>query len=122
MIESVTAHEIRLTNGVVIAVHSNSYRSVRGRTLLACIFGEIAFWRDDTSANPDIETYRAVLPSLAGSGGMLIGISTPYRCTGLLHTKFRDSTPMIHRGPRCNPTINKANHHQGYGYRPGGGP
>ena len=64
MIESVTAHETRLTNGVVIAVHSNSYRSVRGRTLLPCIFDEIAFWRDNTSAGPDIETYRAVLPSL----------------------------------------------------------
>ncbi len=97
MIESVTAHEIRLTNGVFIAVHSDSYRSVRGRTLLACIFDEIALWRDDTSANPDIETYRAVLPSLARTGGMLLGISTPYRCTGLLHTKFRDSTPMIHQ-------------------------
>ena len=90
MIESVTACEIRLTNGVTIAVHSNSFRLIRGRTLLACIFDEIAFWRDDTSANPDVETFRAVRPSLARTGGMLVGISSPYRRAGLLHQKFKD--------------------------------
>ena len=64
MIANVTAFEIQLTNNVTIAVHSNSFRLIRGRTLLACIFDEIAFWRDDSSANPDIETYRAVRPTL----------------------------------------------------------
>jgi hypothetical protein len=63
---------------------------IRGRTLLATIFDEIAYWRDDTSANPDIETYRAVRPSLVRTGGMLIGISSPYRRAGLLHVKFKD--------------------------------
>jgi Phage Terminase len=87
---NVTAHEITLRNGIVIAVHSNSFRTIRGRTLLAAIFDEIGFWRDEASAIPDIETYRAVLPSLATTNGMLIGISTPYRKIGLLHQKFRD--------------------------------
>jgi hypothetical protein len=36
-IASVTRSEIRLRNGVVIAVHANSYRTVRGSTLLACV-------------------------------------------------------------------------------------
>jgi hypothetical protein len=90
MIASVTAHEIRLTNGVTIAVHSNSFRQVRGKTLLACVFDEIAFWRDDTSANPDVETYRAVRPSLARTGGMLVGISSPYRRVGLLYARYKD--------------------------------
>ena len=49
-----------------------------------------AFWRDESSASPDIETYRAVLPALATTQGMLIGISTPYRRVGLLHQKHRD--------------------------------
>jgi hypothetical protein len=74
----------------VIAVHSNSFRTVRGRTLIAAIFDEVAFWRDETSATPDVEVYRAVLPSLATTQGMLIGISTPYRKLGLLHQKHRD--------------------------------
>jgi hypothetical protein len=89
-IEEATRNEIRLRSGVVIAIHSNSFRTVRGRTLLACIFDEVSYWRDEGSATPDIETYRAVLPSLTTTNGMLICISTPYRRTGLLHTKHRD--------------------------------
>jgi hypothetical protein len=85
-----SAEEITLRNGIVIAVHSNSFRTVRGRTLIAAIFDEVAYWRDEGSAMPDIETYRAVLPALATTNGMLIGISTPYRKLGLLHQKFRD--------------------------------
>jgi hypothetical protein len=57
---------------------------------LATIFDETAFWRDESSATPDVEVYRAVMPSLIASGGMLIGISTPYRRMGLLHAKHRD--------------------------------
>lgn len=116
MISNVTAYEIRLTNGVTVAVHSNSFRLIRGRTLLACVFDEIAYWRDDTSANPDIETYRAVRPSLARTGGMLIGISSPYRRAGLLHQKFKDHYAtdnediLVVRGSTAqfNPTISAA--------------
>src|SRR5262249_34519075 len=86
----VTRSEIRLRNGVVIAVHANSYRTVRGRTLLACVFDEVSFWRDETSAVPDREVYRAILPTMMMTGGMLISISTPYRKVGLLHQKWRD--------------------------------
>ena len=100
-------------NGVTIAVHANNYRSVRGRTLLCAIFDEVAFWRDDSSATPDVETFSAVLPSLSTVGGMLIGISTPYRKIGLLHQKFRDhfgvDSPdvLVVQGPTSlfNPTM-----------------
>ena len=71
-------------------MHSNSFRYIRGRSLVACIFDEVAFWRDELSAAPDIEVYRAVLPSLLRMGGVLIGISTPYRKSGLLLDKFRN--------------------------------
>jgi hypothetical protein len=89
-VASVKRFEIELKNGLTIAVHSNSYRTVRGRTLVACIFDEVAFWRDETTATPDAEVYSAVLPSLATTDGMLVGISTPYRKLGLLHQKWRD--------------------------------
>jgi phage terminase large subunit-like protein len=82
---STTRSEIRLRNNIAIAVHSNSFRTIRGRTLCAAIFDETAFWRDESTAMPDVETYTAVLPSLARTGGMLIGISTPYRKLGLLY-------------------------------------
>ena len=89
-VAAIKRFEIELKNGIVIAVHSNSFRTVRGRSLVGCVFDEVAFWRDETSAQPDIETYRAVLPSLATTDGLLIGISTPYRKLGLLHQKHRD--------------------------------
>jgi hypothetical protein len=89
-IVSVTKNEIRLCNGITIAVHANSFRSVRGWTLLACIFDEVSFWRDESSAQPDVETYTACLPSLITTNGMLIGISTGYRRSGLLYSKYRD--------------------------------
>jgi hypothetical protein len=89
-IVSVKSGEVELRDGIRIAVHSNSFRTVRGRTLVAAVLDEVSFWRDDTSANPDVETYRAVMPSLATTNGMLVGISTPYRKIGLLHQKHRD--------------------------------
>ena len=46
-IELFTRSEIRLKNGIVIAVHSNSFRSVRGRTLCAAVLDEVSFWRSE---------------------------------------------------------------------------
>jgi hypothetical protein len=85
-----TAAESRLENNVVISTHPASYRTVRGRTLLAVVCDESAYWRSDESASPDREVYRAILPSLARTNGMLIGISSPYRRVGLLYEKHRD--------------------------------
>jgi hypothetical protein len=84
-----TRTEIRLRNGIIIAIHSNSFRSIRGRTLVACVLDEVAFWRDESSVAPDTETYTALLPALATTRGMLIGISSAYRRTGLLYNKFK---------------------------------
>src|SRR5262245_46618678 len=89
-IVAIKRQEIELRNGIVIAVHSNSYRTVRGRTMVAAVLDEVSFWRDESTATPDTETYTAILPSLATTNGMLVGISTPYRKLGLLHQKHRD--------------------------------
>ncbi|MEZ0280570.1 hypothetical protein [Methyloceanibacter sp.] len=108
-----TQSEIRLRGGVTIAVHPASYRTVRGRTILACIADETAYWRDETSALPDIETYRAVMPSLASVKGLWIGIGSPYRKVGLLFAKHRDhygvkgDDVLVVQGNSCtfNPTL-----------------
>ena len=42
-IANIKRYEIELKNGIVIAVHSNSFRTVRGRTLVACVFDEVSF-------------------------------------------------------------------------------
>jgi hypothetical protein len=89
-VESIGRDEIMLRDDVSISVVTNSYRVARGQTLLAVIGDEVSYWRDETSAQPDIETYRAVLPSLVASGGMWVGISTGYRRAGLLYAKHRE--------------------------------
>jgi hypothetical protein len=82
---------VTLHNGVQIIVATNSFRSVRGRTMLAVIQDECAFWRDENSANPDIEVAAAVAPGLARlPGSMSILISTVYRRSGLLYERFKE--------------------------------
>jgi hypothetical protein len=117
-IESRTANEIRLEGGVTIAVHPANFRSVRGRTILAAIFDEVAFWRgdDDGSSNPDKEVLRAVQPALAASGGELTCISSPYRRTGVLFERHRsffganDPRILVIQGASkiFNPTLSQA--------------
>jgi hypothetical protein len=86
-----TRSEIRLRNGVTIAIHANSFRTLRGRTLVGAVFDEVALWRDESSAQPDTEVYTSVLPALLTTRGMLIAISTGYRRLGLLYQKHRDN-------------------------------
>jgi len=89
MIHRETATGFELTNGVDVAITTNSFRSVRGRPILCAILDETAFWRDESSATPDEETYQAIKPALASiPGSMIIGISSPYRRSGLLYKKF----------------------------------
>ena len=91
-IANIKAREIELKNGIILTVHSSSFSTVRGRTLVAAILDEVGFLRDEGSATPDTEVYRAVTPALVrpDETGMLIGISTPYRKVGLLYQKHRD--------------------------------
>ena len=86
-----TADEVRLKGNVVIGVHAGSYRTIRGRTLLAVVGDETSFWRDESSAQPDVEIYRACAPALAASCGLWVGISTGYRKIGLLYQRWRDN-------------------------------
>jgi len=58
-VESMTADEVRLKGNVVIGVHAGSYRTIRGRSLLAVAGDETSFWRDIDSAQPDVEIFRA---------------------------------------------------------------
>jgi hypothetical protein len=72
-------------------VHTSSYRSVHGRTLLAAILDEVAFWPNDVSgANPDYEILTALRPALARvPGSILIAISTPFSKRGVLWEAYR---------------------------------
>jgi hypothetical protein len=89
-IESMTADEVRLKGNIIIGVHAGSYRTIRGRSLLAVVGDETSFWRDIDSAQPDVEIFRACAPALAATRGLWVGISTGYRRLGLLYQKWRD--------------------------------
>jgi hypothetical protein len=83
---------LELNNNCEVVIATNSFRSVRGRTVAAIIFDEVSFWRDETCANPDVETYNAVMPGLVTlPGAMLIGITTAYRKAGLAYSKFAEA-------------------------------
>jgi hypothetical protein len=114
MIVRETKTGFELCNGVEVAVATNSYRATRGRTVLLGILDECAFYRDETSTNPDLELYAALKPGLATlPTSMLIGISSPYRRSGLLYNKFKkhfgrdDDEVLVIRAPSTllNPTL-----------------
>jgi hypothetical protein len=117
MVTRTTLDGFELANSVDIAIATNSYRSVRGRPILCGILDECAFYADEMSATPDVETYRAITPGMATlvPDSMLIGISSPYRKAGLLFEKYRkhygvdDDEVLFIKGPTkaFNPTIDK---------------
>lgn len=86
-----TKDTLDLLNGVSIQIATNDYRAVRGRTLIAAVLDESAFFKDEQSATPDVEVVRALLPALATTGGPLLGISSPHMKSGVLWTRYKDS-------------------------------
>jgi hypothetical protein len=90
LIASTDADSITLTNGIQIQCVANSFRSIRGPTVVCCVFEECAFWYNEQSQNPDKEVLRAVRPSmLTVPGALLLGISSPYARRGLLYEKYK---------------------------------
>lgn len=80
-----TKERIELKSGIAIEVHTANFRAVRGYTLIGVIMDEIAFWRDEASANPDVEIVNAIRPGMATvPGAMLIGLSSPYARRGVM--------------------------------------
>jgi hypothetical protein len=91
MIQRETQNGFELTNNCDIEIGTTSHRSVRGRAIALVVLDEVAFYQSESSASPDLEIYRALLPGLASlPGSMLIGISSPYKKSGILYSKFRD--------------------------------
>lgn len=114
LVKRETADGVELTTGAELDLLQSNFRNVRGRSVACVILDEVAFWRSETTANPDTETYQALVPSLATiPGAMLVGISTPYRRAGLLWQKHRDyfgvddDNVLVVRGPSrvFNPTL-----------------
>jgi len=111
-----TAIGFQLRNSVDIEVATNNFKSVRGRPFALAILDECAFYASETSATPDLELYKAIVPGMATlPNSMIVGISTPWRRAGLLHRKYkdhfgRDGDILVIQAPSTvlNPTIDSA--------------
>ncbi len=91
LIERRTEEDIHLTNGISIEVHTASFRAVRGRTVVAALLDEVAYWRSDESANPDEEILNAIRPAMATvPGAMLIAIGSPYSRRGVMYQTYKE--------------------------------
>lgn len=89
LIESRTARELRLTNGIDIEVRAADFRRLRGLTFVAVVADECAFWPTDDAANADTEILNAVRPGLATTSGPLFMISSPYARRGELWRTYQ---------------------------------
>ncbi|MGB9434024.1 MAG: terminase large subunit [Candidatus Acidiferrum sp.] len=92
----ITKEEIVLDNGVVIGCYPCTYDGVRGRTIIAVICDELAFWsNEEDSANPAEEVIAALRPGMATvRNPKLIKISTPFGKTGLLWREFQQRSEL----------------------------
>lgn len=101
MIEVELAESVRLSNGVVVEVHTASIGAPRGRTFLAVLCDETAFWPMGDSANPDVEVINAVRPGLSTIPySLLVIASSPYAKRGILYTNYvkyfgKDEAPVL---------------------------
>ena len=101
-IEGETAESITLRNRVSIEIHTASFRSTRGYTIVAALLDEIAFWEiDEHSAEPDIEVINALRPGMATiPGAMLLCASSPHARKGALWSAYtkhfgKDNAPVL---------------------------
>jgi hypothetical protein len=91
LIEAQTAESITLRNRIVVEIHTASFRSTRGYTIVAALLDELAFWPiDEFSSSPDTETLAAIRPGLSTiPGSMLLAASSPHARRGALWGAYR---------------------------------
>lgn len=107
---------IELNNGIDIEIHTASFKSVRGYSVVGAICDEAAFWSAEDGANPDREVINALLPAMATTGGLLVCISSPHARRGVMFDAYRDIWGADGGGRLCwvadtatmNPQIDQA--------------
>jgi hypothetical protein len=113
MVTRETMDGLELSNAVNVVVATNSYRSLRGFAILNGTLDECAFYMDETTARSDVATYNALKPGTVTVDGMIVGISTPHKKSGLLFNKWKqhfgknDPDVLVIQSPSrtLNPTL-----------------
>jgi hypothetical protein len=90
-IEAETQESDTLRNDIVIEVHTASFRSTRGYSIVAALCDEIAYWPiDENASEPDVEVLTAVRPGMATiPGAMLLCASSPHSRRGALFEAWK---------------------------------
>jgi hypothetical protein len=90
MIQRETSDTIDLSNSITIEIQTANFRTIRGRTVVAALADELAFWMGDDSANPDSEIIGALRPAMATvPGALMLKASSPYSRRGVLWNDHR---------------------------------
>jgi hypothetical protein len=91
LIEAETRETIELRNRITIEIHTASFRTTRGYTIVAALLDELAYWAtDEASAEPDMEVINAVRPGMSTiPDAMLLCASSPYARKGALWNAYR---------------------------------
>lgn len=112
-----TRESVELTNGITVEIHTASFRTTRGYTVVGAVCDEVAFWPTEDSAQPDREILAALRPAMATvPDALLICLSSPYAKRGELWRAHRehfgqDGDPvLVVKGATrlLNPTVDQA--------------
>ncbi len=113
LIEAERVESVDLTNRISIEVHTASFRTVRGYSIVAALLDELAFWRGEDSSNPDHEVLAAIKPAMATiPDAMLLCASSPYARKGALWEAYdryfgKDGSTLVWQADTriMNPTV-----------------
>ena len=113
LITNQSREAISLNNSVTIEIHTASFRSTRGYTIVAALLDEISFWPTDDGAEPDQEIIAALRPGMSMiPNAMLLCASSPHARRGALwdaHRRYfgKDGGPLIWQAPTMtmNPSV-----------------
>src|SRR4029077_7184174 len=101
-IKGVTRESISLKNRIVVEIHTASFRTTRGYTIVAALLDELAYWpTDESAAAPDVEVINAIKPGMATiPDAMLLCASSPHSRRGALWDAHRrrfakDNDPVL---------------------------
>jgi hypothetical protein len=86
-----TAEEVKLTNRCGFKITAATINAGRSKTVPFAMLDELAFFRSEESANPDVDIAHGIEGGMtAVPGAMLLGFSSPYAKRGLLYQKYRE--------------------------------
>jgi len=114
LITSERAEIVELSNNLCIEIHTCSFRSVRGYSIVAALLDEIAIWRNDEgAANVDVEVITALRPAMSTiPGSIMLCASSPYARRGVLWEAYDEhfgkvGHPLVWQAEtrRMNPTV-----------------